>query len=117
MDITGSLVEWAPERLRIIKAAVRDPTYEAIRVEARSVTTSYDDLTIQCLAELRPAEGVRIMMKVTAPDGKMSQAGSLVFPMRKNACCSRHAYLYLDMLRLLTMVSEQQKANLDRMKA
>ena len=76
VDITGYLVEWAPERLKVIKRAMRDPSHEAIRVEAKSVMASYDDLTVQCLAEYRSKEGVRIMMKVKAPNGKVSQAGS-----------------------------------------
>ena len=41
---------------------MRDPTYEAIRVEDRSLTTSYDDLTIQCLAEFLRAEWVRKLL-------------------------------------------------------
>ena len=78
---------------------------------------SYDDLTVQCLAEYRSKEGVRIMMKVKDLDGKVSQAGSHVFPTREDVCCSRYAYLYMDMLRLLTMICKQEKANLALMQA
>ena len=117
VDIAGYLAEWAPQRLKVIRSAMRDPTYEAMRVEAKSVMTSYDDSTIQCSAEHRPAEGIRIMMKVRAFNGKLSQAGSHVFPIKENCCCSKNAYLYLDMLRLVTMVCEREKADLARTKA
>ena len=52
------------------------------------------------------------MMKVWTPDGKVTQAGSLVSPTRETACCSRQAYLYMDMLRLLTMFCKHKSANL-----
>ena len=91
---------------------MRDPSYEAIRVEAKSVMASYDDLTVQCLAEYRSKDGVRIMMKFKAPNGKVSQAGSHVFPTGEDVCCSRYAYLYMDMLRLLIMFWEHEQANL-----
>jgi len=115
-DITSYLAEWAPPRLRAIKSTMRDPTYEIIRAEARTIGTSYDDLTIQCLAERRQGEGVRIMMKVKAP-GKLCQAGSLVFPVQENGCCSKIVYLHLDTLRIMMDVCERVKANLALMKA
>ena len=80
VDFTEFLVDWAPERLKAIKAVMRDPTYEALRVEAKSVATSYDAWCIQGMAEQRPTEGVRIMMKIKGPSGKLQQAGSKVFP-------------------------------------
>ena len=52
-DITSYLAEWAPERLKAIKSVMRDPTYDVVRAEARTITTSYDDFTIQSLAEHR----------------------------------------------------------------
>ena len=108
VDFTEFLVDWAPERLKAIKAAMRDPTYEALKVEAKSVVTSYDAWCLQGMAEQRPTEGVRIMMKVKGPSGKVQQAGSKVFPVLKDQCCSKHAYLYLDMLRLVVMVCKHK---------
>ena len=116
VDFTEFLVDWAPERLKAIKAAMRDPTYEALKVEAKSVVTSYDAWCLQGMAEQRPTEGVRIMMKVKGPSGKLQQAGSKVFPFLKDQCCSKHAYLYLDMLRLVAMVCKHKKAGFDLMK-
>ena len=109
-DINGHLADWAPERLRIIKAAMRNPTYEALRVESKSIKTTYDLWTVMCVAEHRAAEGVRIMLKMKDPYGKVQQTGSYVFPMGGDGCCSKHAYLYLDMLRLLSMLSEHERA-------
>ena len=90
----------------------RDPNYEALRVVTKAVTSSHDGLNIQCAAEFRPNEGVRIMMKVNGPKGKVSQAGSHVFPVGRKSCCSKHAYMYVDMMCMLTMVCEQEKADL-----
>ena len=59
LDITEHLVEWAPAQLRAIQKAMRGPTYEAIRAEAKSVMTSYEGGTIQCIAEYRAKGGVR----------------------------------------------------------
>ena len=95
---------------------MREPTYEAIRAEAKSATTSYEGGTIQCLAEHRPKEGIRIMMKFKAPGKSVTQAGSHLFPM-EDSCCPKHAYLYVDMLRLLMMVGKYEKATVDIIKA
>ena len=95
---------------------MRDPTYEAIRAEAKSVMTSYEGVTIQCAAEHRAEQGVRIMVKFKAPESNVTQAGSHLFPM-KDSCCPKHAYLYLDMMRLLMMVGEYEEATFDTIKA
>ena len=57
------------------------------------------------------------MLKVKGPDGKPTRAGSHNFPVGTNSCCHKRAYVYLDMLRLLTMVCEHQKASLAQMRA
>ena len=116
LNIAEHLVEWAPARLRAIKKAMRDPTFEAIRAEAKSVMTSYEGGTIWCIAEYRAKEGVRIMMKFSAPEKRVTVAGSHLFPMQ-DSCCPKHAYLYMDMLRLLVMVGEYEKATVDIIKA
>ena len=35
----------------------------------------------------------------------------------KDSCCPKHAYLYLDMMRLLMMVGEYEEATFDTIKA
>ncbi len=116
VDMAGSLVEWVPRRLNIIRAARQEPNYETLRAEAKSVMASFDGLTMQGLAERRAEEGIRLMLKVTGPDGKVKQAGSYVFRVGGNGCCPRLAYIYLDMLRLMTMVCKHLKADLPQMK-
>ena len=117
VDITGSLVEWVPHRLKVIKAAMRDPGYETLQAEAKSVMSSYDGLAMQCLAERRARDGIRLMLKVKGPDGKLKQAGSHVFPVLRDGCCPKRVYLYLDILRLLLMVCKHQKADMSKVKA
>ena len=56
------------------------------------------------------------MMKVRDPNGKLSQAGSPVFPLKEN-CCPKSVYLHLDMLRIMINVCEHVKANLALIKA
>ena len=55
-------------------------------------------------------------MKVRDPNGKLSQAGSHVLPLKENGC-PNSVYLYFDMLRLFINVSEHVKANLALIKA
>ena len=95
---------------------MRDPTYEAIKAEAKTVMTSYEGGTIRCHAEYRAKEGVRIQVKFWAPGKNVTVAGSHLFPM-EDSCCRREAYLYMDMLRLLMMVGEYEKATVDIIKA
>ena len=96
--------------------AMRDPTYEAIKAEAKSVMTTYKGGTIWCNAEYRAKEGVRLQMKFEPPGKGITVAGSLLFPM-KDSCCGKHAYLYMDMLRLLLMVGKYEEATVDMFKA
>ena len=96
---------------------MRAPSCDALRVDVKTITAAYDGLSIQCVAERRPKEGVRRMLKVKSPNGKISQAGSHVFPLGETGCCPKHAHLYLDMLRLLARVCEHQKADLDQVRA
>ena len=116
LDITEHLVEWAPARLKAIKKVMRDPTYQAIQAEAKSVMTTYKGGTIWCNAEYRAREGVRLQMKFESPGKEITVAGSLLFPM-KDSCCGKHAYLYMDMLRLLLMVGKYEEATVDMFKA
>ena len=93
------------------------PNYDALRVDVKTITAAYDGLSIQGLAEYRAKEGVRLMLKVKSPNGKISQAGSHVFPLRETGCCPKHAHMYLDMLRLLAKACEHQRADLDQSRA
>ena len=106
-----------PVQLEGIRATLQAPNYEALRVDVKTITAAYDGLSIQGLAEYRPKEGVRLMLKVKSPDGKLSQAGSHVFPRSETGCCPKHAHLYLDMLRLLARVCQHQKADLYQVRA
>ena len=115
-NIQASLVVWAPQRWKILKQAMRHPTYGQLREDAKTVSTSYDGLTVNMLAEFRQKEGTRLMMKVKAPDGRITQAGSYLFPIITDEYCSRNAYLYLDMMRLVILVSAQVKATIDQLK-
>ena len=57
------------------------------------------------------------MIKFTAPGTSVTVVGSHAFPV-KDSCCPKHAYLYMDMLRLLVMVSEYyEEAAVDIIKA
>ena len=97
---------------------MRDPTFEVIRAEAKTLTALYDGVTIRCMAEYRAKEGVRIQMKFLVPKKIVTVAGSHAFPMKKkDGCCAKEAYLYMDMLRLLMMVGEYEKATVDIIKA
>ena len=46
VDLPSYLAEWGPARLKAIRSAMRDPSYDVVRAEARTISTSYDDLTI-----------------------------------------------------------------------
>ena len=50
------------------------------------------------------------MLKVsTPPDGKVCQAGSYALQVLKPGKVTKQAYLYMDMLRILTMVCDHNK--------
>ena len=78
VDMSSYFADWAPKRLKLIKKAFHDTTYEALRVEARDISMSYNGLNLQALVELRTKDNcVRVMLKVsTPPDGKVCQVGS-----------------------------------------
>ena len=111
--LAGSLADWVPGHLKRCPEA----SYDALRVDAKTITAAYDGLSIYCVAERRAKEGVRLMLKVKSPNGKISQAGSHVFPLRETGLCPKHARLYLDMLNLLVMACQNKKADLDQMRA
>ena len=53
------------------------------------------------------------MLKVsTPPDGKVCQAGSYAFQVLKTSNVTKQAYLYMDMLRILTVICDHKKADL-----
>ena len=113
LDLAGSLADWVPVHLKRCPEA----TYDALRVDVKTITAAYDSLSIYCLAEHRPKEGVRLMLKVKGPDGKISQGGSYAFPVPETGLCPKHAHLYLDMLHLLARACQHQKADLDQVRA
>ena len=113
LDLAGSLADWVPVHLKRCPEA----TYDALRVDVKTITAAYDSLSIYCLASYRPKEGVRLMLKVKGPDGKVSQAGSHAFPLPETGLCPKHAHLYLDMLHLLARVCQHEKADLGQVRA
>ena len=100
MDIFAALAEWAPRRLKSIKDSMRDPSFDVLKADAKAVNSSNGGRALKGMAEQRSSEGIRLMMKFVGPDGKMSQAGSYLFPMGENGCCNKIAFLYCDVLRL-----------------
>ena len=86
-------------------------------MDVKTITAAYDGLSIYCVASYRPKEGVRLMLKVKGPDGKLSQAGSHAFPFPETGLCPKHAHLYLDMLHLLARVCQHQRADLEQARA
>ena len=50
-----------------------------------------------------------LLLKVSTPlDGKVCQAGSYAFQVIKTGKVTKQAYLYMDMLRILTMICEKK---------
>ena len=113
LDLAESLADWVPVHLKRCPEA----TYDALRVDVKTITAAYDSLSIYCLASYRPKEGVRRMLKVKSPNGNISQAGSHVFPLGETGLCPKHAHLYLDMLHLLARACQHQKAEFDQVRA
>ena len=87
LDLAGSLADWLPVHLKRCPEA----SYDTLKVDVKTITAAYDGLSIYCLAEYRPKEGVRLMLKAQSPNGKISQAGSHVFPLGETGCCPKHA--------------------------
>ena len=53
-----SLGDWVPVHLKRCPEA----TYDALRVDVKTITAADDSLSIYCVAEHRPKEGVRLML-------------------------------------------------------
>ena len=85
-----------------------DTTYEALRAEARDISVSYNGLNLQALVELRTKETcIRVMLNASTPlDGKVCQAGSYACQVLKTGKVTKQAYLYMDILRLLSMICD-----------
>ena len=92
---------------------MNDTTYEALRAEARDISVSYNGLNLQALVELRTKENcIRLMLKVsTPPDGKECQASAYAFQALNTDKVTKQAYLYVDMLRILTVICDHEKAD------
>ena len=112
--MSSYFADWAPKRLKIIKKAFHDTTYEATWAEAGDISVSYNGANLQALVELRTrGHCIRVMPKVpTSPDGKVCQAGSFAFQVLKTGKVTKQAYLYMDMLRSLTMICDHKQADL-----
>ena len=113
LDLAESLADWVPVHL----TQCTEATYDALRVDVKTITAAYDSLSIYCVASYRPKEGVRLMLKVKGPDGKLSQGGSYAFPITETGLCPKHARLYLDCLHLLARVCQHEKADLGQVRA
>ena len=113
LDLPGSLAEWVPVHLKRCPEA----TYDALKAECKTITAAYDSLSIYGLAEHRPKEGARLMLKVKGPNSKVCQAGSHAFPLGETGLCPKDARLYLDMLHLLARVCQHQRADLEQARA
>ena len=107
------MAEWVP----VHEKRCPEATYDALKVEAKTITADYDSLSIYCMAERRPQEGVRLMLKVKSPDSKICQAGSHVFPVSEKGLCPKNAHVYLDMLHVLVLVCQHEEADLQQLRA
>ena len=64
VDMSSYVADWAPKRLKLIKIACHDTTYEALKAEARDIFASYKGLNLQASVELwRKDNCIRIMLK------------------------------------------------------
>ena len=108
------LADWAPKRLETIKQAFHDITYEVLQAVSRDISVSYTGFSLQAVVEYRTKDTcIRVMLKVSTPlDGKVCQAGSYAFPVLLTGKVTKKAYLYMDMLRILTMICDHKKADL-----
>ena len=113
LDLAESLADWAPVHL----TQCTEATYNALRVDVKTITAAYNGVSVYGEASNRPKEGVRLMLKVKGPDGKLYQVGSYKFPAPETGLCPKHAHLYLDMLHLLARVCQHEKADLGQVRA
>ena len=74
----------------------------------RDISVSYNGLNLQALVELRTKENcIRVVLNVsTILDGKVCQAGYYALQVLKTGKVTKQAYLYIDMLRILTMICD-----------
>jgi hypothetical protein len=113
VDMDSYFTYWAPQRLKSIKKAFHNTTYEALKADSRDISAHYDGISLQASVENRPKEKlVRIMLKVSTSPNKMCQGGSYAFPTLPTGKVTKKAYLYMDMLRILTMICGHKKADL-----
>ena len=85
-----------------------------LRAESRDISVSYTtSFSLQAGVENRTKDNcIRVMLKVSnPPDGKVCQASSYAFPVLPTSKVAKKAYLYMDMLRILTMNCDHKKAD------
>ena len=84
-----------------------------LRAASRDISVSYTGFSLQALVEHRTkANFIRVMLKVSTPlDSKVCQAGSYAFPVLPTGKVTKKAYLYMDMLDILTMICDHKKAD------
>ena len=80
---------------------------------SRETSQCPTSFSLQALVEYRTKDNcIRVMLKVSTPlDGKVCQAGSYAFPVLPTGKVTKQAYLYMDMLRILTMICDNKKAD------
>ena len=100
-------MEWIPQAYPDKDKDLLFPTYDDLRAMAPIVEVQYGNTLLYGLAESRPKEGMRLMLKLKdLKSGKTTQMGSMVFKFRNsdvNNECPKVAWLYLDCLQLLMM--------------
>ena len=104
--VKDSLMEWVPERWVIVKKDLPFPTYDDLRVMAPIGEVQYGNTLLHSLAESRPKEGVRLMLKrKDSGSGKVTQMGSMVFKPREEVDYEypKLVWLYLDCLQIIMM--------------
>ena len=113
VDMSSYSADLAP-KLEAYQKAYHDTTYEALWAEARDIYVSYNGVNLQALVELRTKENcIRVMLTVSTPaDANVCQAGSYAFQVLKTGNVTKQAYLYMDMLRILTMIGDHKQADL-----
>ena len=103
------LLQWGPVRWSTLRGGAF-PNYDNLRVHARLIGVTYGTggtTVLHGLAESRPKEGVRVMLKRTdLKSQKTNQMGSMVFKSRdeEKQEYPKEAYLYLEALQLLMLV-------------
>ena len=104
--IKDSLMEWISLAYPDKDKDLLFPTYDDLRAMAPMAEVKYGNTLLYGLAESRPKEGMRLMLKLKdLKSGKTNQMGSMVFQPREevNNQYPKVAWLYLDCLQLLMM--------------